>query len=125
MYVDRFVSNLLDTWLARWRRDICVKRVLRRFVLSKDVPEYLYHVTVGITRSEVIIVKDLPSKDLSKKMLSKAPSRRFAFQSSVKKIRFAINVFNMYVKVSEFNAKLEQEAQTLIKKENKSYNECY
>ena len=32
----------------------------------------------------------------------------------------AINVFNMYVKVSEFNAELEQEAQTLMKKENKS-----
>ena len=32
----------------------------------------------------------------------------------------AVNVFNMYVKVSEFNAELEQEPQTLIKKENKS-----
>ena len=32
----------------------------------------------------------------------------------------AVNVFNMYVKVSEFNAELEQEAQTLIKKENNS-----
>ena len=31
----------------------------------------------------------------------------------------------MYVKVSEFNAELEQEAQTLIKKENKSYSEFY
>ena len=32
----------------------------------------------------------------------------------------AVNVFNMYVKVSESNAELEQEAQTLNKKDNKS-----
>ena len=32
----------------------------------------------------------------------------------------AVNVLCIYVKVSEFNAELEQEAQTLIKKENKS-----
>ena len=40
-----------------------------------------------------------------------------------------VNVFNMYVKVSEFNAELEHEAQTLLKKENKTQNiffeKCY